>query len=283
MNISEGLNVARKVFGEATRNEERGLEDYKERVFSPNATDLDRILALIGSMGSMMPESFRDKSRQEYRVGISRANDALPIDTRNSEGRFRFHAKEVGNGYDKVVFLLESQEQGQPSLVLKFNTVQSSKDTETLVEKAKKIKQRYERARDIYKEMPGVILEEHFFVGQHYWKDRKAIISLQEFLGSDLIDVLDQKNDEKLRALFQDNPKIKEEIAQFADITLKYAKERGEVVDILGKNNLVLFRDPSGEMKLILLESDKFFSVNHPVPSFREGIDRKLRRLESFL
>ncbi len=283
MSISEGLNVARKVFEEAARDETKNLEDYKERIFSPDVTTLDRVLAFVGSVGSMMPDAFRDRSRKEYQAGISRANEALPIDVRNSDGKFRFHAKEVGGGYDKVVFLLESQEQGQPSLVLKFNTVRSSRDTETLIETGKKIKQQCERARDIYREMPGVVLEEYFFVGKHYWKDQKAIISFQEFLGTNLVDVLDQKNDTKLNAIFQNNPKIKEDIARFADITLKYAQENGEVVDLLGKNNLVLFQTSSGEMKLVLLEADKFFVVNHPNASFREGIDRKLQLLKSFL
>lgn len=282
MKFYEGFNVVRKTFDEAARDKEQSAAEFYEKIFSPDKTDLDRILAVIGAIGASMPESFREKRRQEHTGSLESMNASLPIDTRELEGNYRFHSKEVGNGFDKIVFLLESRKPELPSLVLKFNTIQSGNNTDLLVERGSKIKKGYEHAREIYRELPGVVLDEYFFIGRHYWRDNKAVVSVQEFLGKDLLDVLDEANAEKIKMIIADHPKVGGQLAQFASITPRHAKEADEVVDLLGKNNLVLYKNPDGEMKLALLESEKFFQVNHPNASFKNGIARRLNRLESF-
>ncbi len=110
-------------------------------------------------------------------------------------------------------------------------------------------------------------------------KPRCAVVTEQRFLGRGLQGVFESFSPEELATLFVHAPALKVQFEKFTMLTRERLDASGEVVDILGQNNLVLcqFKD---QLNLILLDPVDALKPKNMPELYPERIERVKNRLK---
>lgn len=238
-------------------------------IADPQEHKFQKFTAFLRIAKGIVPDFIQEKYRESLYD-----TSKLPF---NFEG-FSYEGR-IGMGGENYVFLFESKEKDIPSFVFKVDYRDSS-DTEDLLKTAKKRKNEYEWMKEQFSEMPDLIPEEHFLITENPKKDRRGIVaSVQKFMGHDIRDFLSTPL-EDIRQMCEKNRELKMDIKKFASINAKMYEE-GNIIDLLGRKNVVCVKDEGGREKLIFLDPHVTFSgdSNKTDPHIFEFAKERLVRL----
>ncbi len=265
--IAEGLE---EVWGKE-RSEtvsENGLSEELENILGPDRSKFERFVAFLKVADKFLPE----RVKKSYREGLYNESN-LPF---NFE-KLGFDGW-IGKGGESTVYLLESKNKEMLSYVLKIHVSRKTGGAEELLSEAKRYKEEYETIKSWYAEMPDLIPEENFLICPKPLNGKPAVASVQKFVGRKLKDIFDDISKDNLEGICSENPGLAESIKKFVAISDNLKKEKGEIVDLLGKKNLSIAEDEDGKEKLVFIDPHISFSKD------RNKTEEKLyKRAESRL
>lgn len=249
--------------------ESTGLTELLSVAANSKESKYKRAVALLSLIRNLLPLTENSKKNLE----IFRNIDELPI----SSQAYNFKDK-IGSGGENNVYLLESREpEKRASIVLKINHLLHG-DADKLAEEAKIYKQEYERVKDIYKDVPGVVPEETFMIARDVRKflskkGRPAIVAMQKFFGTEVHDLFNEISYEELKRLMAREPEFADTLKKFAFDSLRHEEKTGEVIDFLGPKNLSVVKIGQTH-RLVLLDPHVFYSTH----SGNKEIDERLHK-----
>jgi hypothetical protein len=281
LSLIESLKAPIKRVGQAAGNaffnHERG-RDAKEawRVLTdPDAGNFRRTEAVFVIIRNVMPDAVFEKlTGRQYKY----QHDVLPIDPR----KYVFDEKVIGGGAECNVYRLNSLDPALPSLVIKIDQC-ITRSTDTLLDRARDVKSEYEEKKEWYRELPTLIPDEYHFIGKSPRGGKKALFTIQRFLGSadEMADIFRGVSREELLRVLRMNPGLAADFRKFVEITAWHAREKNEMIDTIGERNLALVEGQS-DIRLILLDPHL---TEHPFDDTKEGreILADLEYLESIV
>lgn len=200
--------------------------------------------------------------------------DKLPF---NPE-RYEFREK-IGEGGGCNVYLLESVTSNQASIALKLDNG-PFKDAHQAHEHARELNQNYLKAREIYRKIPDLIPNELNLLMANPKGSGPAVVTLQNFLGYNLRDFFSTP-DSDIQSIIRDDENFARRASEFSKITLAHLNKTGEIIDLLGPNNLSIV-DHNQKVNLILLDSHLFYKVDEVDEQRKAGIDKYTKKLERY-
>lgn len=199
----------------------------------------------------------------------SKLSDMLPKDDPSllpfNPDKLEFKGK-VDQGGEHYIFLLESTNGNDPSYVLKMN-YQYLGGLEKVRKSAVEFRRDYEKIKEIYSTMPGIVPEELTIITSNLKTGKPIMATIQKFYGSKIRGLLNDFGRKELVELFEREPKLLDEFRQFCQITEKEYDKKENAVDLLGVKNLAIVETRDGS-KLIILDP-------HSSASKAEGDKRK--------
>jgi len=200
--------------------------------------------------------------------------DKLPF---NPE-RYKFREK-IGEGGGCNVYLLESVTSNQASIALKLDNG-PFKDAHQAHEHARELNQNYLKAREIYRKIPDLIPNELNLLMANPKGSGPAVVTLQNFFGYNLRDFFSTP-DSDIQSIIRDDENFARRASEFSKITLAHLSKTGEIIDLLGPNNLSIV-DHNQKVNLILLDSHLFYKVDEVDEQRKAGIDKYTKKLERY-
>jgi len=185
----------------------------------------------------------------------------------------------IGSGGEHKVFLLKSKDEKNPSYVLKIN-FQNHGHLDNIIEKAGEFKKEFEELRDIYSDIPGLIPDEMTIVISHPKNKKPAMATVQKFLGKNLRDVITGFKEEELLSILRENPKLRGDLVQFYEITMRRYKSNESVADLLGENNLSVVENKDG-YSLVFLDPHSSIKKDEPIHGRHERLKEYLEKIGS--
>ncbi len=208
----------------------------------PQEHKFQKFTAFLRIAKGIIPDSVQEKYRESL---YDTSKLPFNFDEFSYEGL-------IGMGGENYVFLFESREKDIPSFVFKAD-YRDSCDADDLLRVAKERKGEYEWMKEQFSEMPDLIPEEHFLVTENPKKDRCGIVaSVQKFMGRDIKDFLSTPL-EDIREMCGRNKELKSDIKKFASVNMKMYEE-GNIIDLLGKKNVVFAKNEEEKEKLVFLD-----------------------------
>ena len=227
------------------RIEEIKLSEHFATLFRVKETKFKRTVALLRILKATTPFELKyDYKKEDLPFN--------PVD-------YEFQERKIDSGGENDVYLLESKKADFPSWVLKINHCDEG-NTKELAARASQIKKEYEEVRNWYANMPELIPQEDSLIMESPRNGKPAIITLQQYYGHEIKDIFELISQEKLSEIFEENPKLKEDLLNFLRITKKKEAETGSMVDLGGPKNLSLIKI-GDEERLILLDPHL---ISHP-------------------
>jgi hypothetical protein len=255
--------------------ENPSTEEAWDALFDSKTRKFVRAQAAFTMLRSLVSDSVFERmtgGRYAYQ------RDVLPIDPE----QYSFDEERLGGGYECNVYKLISHDPERPSLAIKINQSRAS-DTDDLLERGKVIRSEYEEKREWYRELPGLIPDEAFFIGKSPRGGKSAFFTVQEFMGGadNMRDMFRGINREELLGILRSDEQLKERFCRFVEITLERAREHDEMIDTLGDKNLVLV-ERGGRAELVVLDTH---DIKHPSsdPMDADRIQADLRYLADLL
>lgn len=236
----------------------------------PRPKDLENIMhALRRKISRHMPQSI-----QRFLDDTLYHERGLPFDTET----YDFDGR-IGSGGQSRVYLLQSKKEGVDSLALKVT--RQRKQGEDPMPFVENLKKEYEHMREIYEDVPDIVPPQYFLlINDPFYKSYPAAAILQPFEKGELKDFFDLTGEEV--ALFAQSDDIfKKQVEGFCDVTLRHMEERGEIIDILGKRNVVVVKSRDG-LRLKILDPHPIYSFDGRLIREKER-DRRLERKTAFL
>lgn len=265
-----------KVLEAAFPEHKRGTVPKKEllkKILTPHDGGLPKsITALLRLIHESLP-GVLDKKRLYHKLLYSIKE--LPI---NPKDYFFSFSGKIGSGAESDVYLLESKRPEIDSLVIKIY-YSLEEDLTTLGEIASSLADEYEHVRELYHEIPSIILPEHTLILKGPQLRKKAIAIIQKFVGKELKDFFEIPKDDLLKMVSQ-NEQLRFVLRRFIEITLNHERSNHEIVDITGENNLALVQK-NGITHLILLDTHLVGDSNYTNPKDKELLLQRLGYLES--
>jgi len=228
-----------------------------------------KFTAFLRIAKGIVPDSVQEKYRESL---YDTSKLPFNLEEFSYEGR-------IGMGGENYVFLFESREKDVPSFVFKAD-YKDSCNADDLLEVARGRKKEYEWMKEQFSEMPDLIPEEHFLITENPKKDRCGIVaSVQKFMGHNLKDLLSTPLEE-VQEMCRENKELRRDIKKFASINMKMYEE-GNIIDLLGKKNVVCAKNEEEKERLILLDPHVTFSgdVDKTDPHTFEFVKERLVRL----
>lgn len=230
-----------EVFGTETPSEESMWNNIGV-IADPQEHKFQKFTAFLRIAKEIVPDFIQEKYRESL---YDTSKLPFNLEEFSYEGR-------IGMGGENYVFLFESKEKDTPSFVFKTD-YRDSCDADDLLEVAKKRKKEYEWMKERFSEMPDLIPEEHFLITENPKKDRCGIVaSIQKFMGHNLRDLLSTPL-EDIREMCKENKELRRDIKKFTSVNMKMYEE-GNIIDFLGKKNVVLAKNEEEKEKLIFLD-----------------------------
>ncbi len=249
-----------KTFFEAT---ERGLANYRsgdEKLFSlisksvsPNTGNAERIATVFKIIKEFLPKG--DKFNKSLEMFFANPGK-LPFD----EKQFSFEGK-IGKGGQCDVFLLKSKDPKVPSYVMKIQRKYNLDSIDDKVRGLNEEKKDYEKVRDIYKDVPGLIPAEFSLIAENHSKFVKEsrVALIQQFQGTDIRDFFNEVSERDIFEICKRDEAFLAKLRKFLDITLKTLDEEGMVIDLFGVRNLVVTKNED-KFDLVFLDPHLFYS-----------------------
>lgn len=225
-----------------TRSEDIRLGDVMEILKDPASGRTLRAVALGKLIKKLVPGS------RTPELGSMYDTQNLPFDPELLE----FKGK-IGMGGVSDVYLLESQDRGFPSVVLKINGLQRASASE-LVAKAAELQKEHEEIRSWYEDVKEIAPPEHFVVTEGVMHNEQVIMSVQEFIGSNLKDIFTEVEEDDLVQHAELDPVFYDQLSTFVQMTLKKEDEEKVSIDLLGNQNVSVAENEKGDWRLVLLD-----------------------------
>jgi hypothetical protein len=238
----------------------RKLTEHMATLFGMDESKFDRTVAMLSIMRSLVPVDFK----YDYKT------DHLPI---NPE-KYEFKEGTIGRGGENDVYLLESKTAADASFVLKMNHMDNG-SVDQLVARAKEIKDEYEKVKEWFAEIPGLVPDELSLIMESPRNGKPAIATLQQYFGTEIRDIFKVMMRENLPQLLEKNPKLKADLLNFIRISEAKVAETGEMVDLLGARNLSIVK-VGEEERLLLLDPHL---ISHPERNREDVKARQEKRL----
>lgn len=211
-------------------------------LMDPQEVKYRKFTALLQITKKIVPDLIQEKYRESL---YDPSQLPFNFEEFSYEGR-------VGMGGENYVFLFESKEKNVSSFVFKVDYRDSS-DADDLLKIARERKSEYEWMRQQFSEMPNLIPEEHFLITEDPKKERCGVVaSVQKFVGHDIKDFFSTPL-EDIQKICEENEELKKDIKKFTSINLKIYEE-GNIIDLLGKKNIVFTKDKEEKEKLIFID-----------------------------
>lgn len=263
-NLKSPVKAVARAAENAFFNHERGgdAEDAWNILTDHGAGKFRRTQAAFTVIRSMVPDAIFDTlTGKHYKY----QNAVLPIDPE----KYVFDEKMVGGGYECNAYRLNSLDPALPSLVIKIDQF-ITRSTDKLLARAKAVKGEYEERKEWYRDLPALIPDEYHFIGKSPRGGKRALFTIQRFLGNmdEMKDVFRGISKEELLEVLRQNSQLRADFRKFVEITSRRAHERDEMIDTLGDKNLVLIRKESGA-SFILLDPHV---TKHPVADEKESV-----------
>ena len=253
-------------------DEQKQAVDINESVsslLSPGNGRYKRTVAALRLISQFAPQAAIKQIREKYAY----KQDFMPFNPRDYTLR-----EKIGFGGMNDVFLLQGSRADNPSYVLKINLGESGEGLDKLLSTAKEEREGYERISMAYKDVPGIIPEEHHLIIHGPSLGRPVAASIQPFIGENIRDIfVDFKKDE-LQDLLQRNKPLREQLTGFIKATLSDNTLIESELDLLGRNNLAIVGS-EGEERLLMLDPH-FRSGKVRNPNARKQIEERILYLE---
>ncbi len=258
-------------------NHERGgkIDEAWRVLADPDAGNFFRTQAIFAIIRNFMPDAVFEKlTGRQYAY----QHDVLPIDP----GKYVFDEKVIGGGAECNVYRLNSLDPVLPSLVIKIDQC-ITRSTDTLLDRARVVRAEYEEKKEWYRELPTLIPDEYHYIGRSPRGGKKALFTIQEFLGStdEMADIFRGVSREELLRVLRMNSRLATDFRKFVEITAWHAREKNEMIDTIGERNLALVEGRS-DIWMILLDPHL---TKHPFADTKESkkIQADLEYLESIV
>lgn len=238
----ESLKVPVKKVARAAENaffnyeRDQNTAEAWDALFSPDTGKFARVQSLFSVIRSMVPDVVFEKlTGENYKY----QSDILPIDPE----QYVFDEARIGGGGECNVYKLYSLDPLRPSLVIKIDQF-ITRSTDKLLNRAKEVRNEYEEKKEWYRELPELIPDEYHFIGKSPRGGKKALFTIQEFLGNagEMRDIFRGISKENLVEVLRNDQKLQEDFRKFVGITLQHAEEKDETIDTLGDKNLALIQ-----------------------------------------
>jgi len=241
------------------------------KIFS-GKSKYEKILSFLRLAKNILPEKIANICSDKLKSGLY-SEKPMPF---NPE-KYKFKEK-IGKGGGCRVYLLESQIKDQPSWVAKI--LMPSAEGKTPTESLKNYRQDYEYIRNIYREIPEIILPEHFVIISDPFKKgvSAAAANLQPFMSGEIKDIFRFKPGE-LKDLSDKSPVFRNQLKKFCSISLENFHKDKKALDFLGEDNVVIVRNEEEE-KLIVLDPHNIYSQNDPKENRRRRTMESLKFLK---
>lgn len=156
--------------------------------------------------------------------------------------------EKIGSGSTNVVYLLKDGEKYYALSIYKY----VFNDTSSAIQYAKRQESEYKFYREMYREIPDLILDESYIVYKRYDKI-SSVMFMREFIDGPIRDVFSIGRKE-LDNVLDANVDLEHQFNVFVKITMKNVDYIENVqLDILGQRNLSI-AGPAGQERLVLMD-----------------------------
>ena len=266
-------NRAANILEEAMTRYEKRSENpsvlLEQILASENAKSL-KVLALLRLIRDVLPGCKNSKEN----LKLFRDLSDLPINPEVYEFQDL-----VGSGYESNVYLLESKNAEQKSLVMKVYQ-RLSGNVDSLIRRGRELNQEYSQIREWYKDIPDLVPTEAMIVARDVKISpiiprENTLVIFQKFFGGKLKDLFRGFKPGELEKIIREDPVFAERLKLFAKISVQHEQETGEVVDTLGNNNVCVVRQGE-KYSLIILDP-------HIIHSTRSTNEPNLEQIKKHL
>lgn len=244
---------------------EGGLSDYRagdeskidllKKIIEKESSKGEILLSIFKLIKDFLP---KNETTNKAFLDLFQNPDHLPFDIE----KLSYEGK-IGKGGQCDAFLLSSRIPELPSYVFKVqNFVTPEMKSDTIEDTAKNLKEEYEYIKDIYKDLPEVIPVEFTIILENPKNFNKGprVAFVQRFYGTDIKDFFTELSAEEIFSMCQTDKDFFTNVQKFIEITLKYYREKGIVVDLFGPKNLAVVSN-KGCPALVLLDPHVTYSI----------------------
>lgn len=142
-----------------------------------------------------------------------------------------------------------------------------------MIEKAKQIKQDYQKIKSWFGHIPSFVPDEFFLIVHSPLLSKKAVATIQPFIEGKIRGFFEDFTEDQLVTTINNNRTLKKQFALFGEKLMELCHiDHWECIDILGKANLSLI-EKDGEQQLILIDPHMIY--NSKILSERPSEDLK--------
>lgn len=267
-NLAEMPDAVELVALRKSKGEGAKLGECLEKIVSSDdlVSDFDKMVAFFEIAGKILPPLLDFKKMYN--------TDNLPFDPEKYEFKYL-----LGMGGESKVYHLSAKDDQLPSWILKVYRKQKG-NTQELAEFGKEKGAEYERIKKLYSVIPDLVPEESMIIAEDPKTQDGMLMIVREFVGNDISDVFLDLSEKELAEILRNDPELRDKFQKFCQITFFNEKQTGEVIDLLGRNNLSLIKK-DGRSKLIILDPHIFYSTRTSAEHKRSRTFQKLEYLQN--
>lgn len=241
------------------------------RVYGREVGKFEKTARVLSSIKSKLPQVFSKHGVKLPRITSAHVTMFNPDDV-VCVGKIA-----CGGGLD--VYLFSPTNQNEPSYVFKV-CYEEIFTHGSLKQKIAFLLDEYNKMSHIYTEtLPGLIPAEEIVETIHPLDGLETYAVIQKFYGHETKDIFHSFTNAELKELTRSAPSLAKEIADFVRLTKDNLEKTGEIIDILGDNNLVIVHE-GGTPRLKMIDSHGTYIFDE-IPKFKQrGITKRLTWLE---
>ncbi|MBL7159919.1 hypothetical protein ISS85_05560 [Candidatus Microgenomates bacterium] len=154
-------------------------------------------------------------------------------------------------GGGNTVFLAETMGMKR---VLRVNRESIGLPKRELLAKVQEVRQVYRTIQSCYSDIPGLVLDEEFFIAHGHLLGMSALVTSQPYLEGEIKCFFNDYSEKELLSLMAEDTNLRKTFSLFADKLLHVYSETGSCVDILGSKNLAIVEEDD-QHRLVLLDT----------------------------
>ena len=271
MNSFEKFQTDLQKATENALSKERDLDlsEVIDRVRNPQINNRRKVEAVLGLFLDKLP-------------GLSSIYEKIAYDAKAVPfvEELTFEGK-IGEGTPNVIYLLESQNDSIPSIVIKVRKEGGS--IPALQNRAIEEQNEFRMIKEMYPEIPEVIPDEQLILMQSPQRGRDAaVVGIQRFIGRNIKDVFKDIPKEELISMILADDIFKNEVINFFSKTLEHAEQSKKVVDLVGRKNLVVVEE-NGKKRLRFIDPHWMFSTETGNQWVLDSLRQRLDYMKSIL
>ncbi|MCX6729905.1 MAG: hypothetical protein NT058_00165 [Candidatus Portnoybacteria bacterium] len=218
-------------------------------------TKQERFVSLLRLIKGVLPENLINIDKEKLGK-LLRCEKEPPFNPQEYKLRER-----IGGGGECQVYLLQGQTEENSSWALKI-TMPDKNKPKSISERLKFIKNQRQKVLDLYQDIPDLIPPEYSLVLSDPNRcELPAIATLQPFVSGEIEDIFRRSPEELVNLTNQDNL-FREQLKNFCQKTIDDFKKTGEVLDMLGEENVSVIENKNKEKRLIILDSHLVYNFS---------------------